>query len=101
MSSRARFQPTLPAPAMITYTTGSACRDHGLFQHVDRDGRGTDRLEALLAVPVRAPRVQDAHDHVVDAVAPARDLRHHEAGVVAVGADDEAVGLGDAGLGER
>src|SRR5436190_21347552 len=92
MSSRARFQPTLPAPAMITYTIGpSRQRQHGLLEHVDRHGRGADRRQPLLAVPLGAPRVEHAHDHALDAIAPLGDLGDHEIGVVAVGADDGGV----------
>src|SRR5262249_62227847 len=89
ISSRARFQPTFPAPAMITYTVRpSRQRLHGVLEHVDRHRRGADRGQALLAVPLGAPGIEHAHDHAVDAKAPATDLRHHQVGVVAVGAHD-------------
>src|SRR3954453_23974481 len=112
-SSRARFQPTLPAPAMITYTPRSRPRvaraaDRGLglaqggaLELVDRDRRRADGLQALLGVPGRAARVQDARDDLRHLEALVGDLRDHQVGVVAVGGRDEDVRLGDAGLLER
>src|SRR2546421_6493093 len=86
---------------MITYTDGSSCGGgHGLLEHLDGHGRGTDRLQPLLAIPLRAPRIQHADDHLLDAVAAARDLGDDQVRVVAVGRGDEGVGLRDPGLGE-
>src|SRR5947199_5643486 len=100
ISSRARFQPTFPAPAMITYTAASSCQGgHRVLEHVDRHGRGTDRRQPLLAVPLGASGIEHAHDHALDAVAPARDLGDHQVRVVAVGADEDDLRLGDARLG--
>src|SRR4051794_12489353 len=89
-SSRARFQPTLPAPAMITYTAGGSsllgplvagAADRGLrlaqrgaLEHVDRDRGRADGLQALLGVPGGAPRVQHAGDHPRHLEAAPRDL---------------------------
>src|SRR3954469_13816089 len=107
-SSRARFQPTLPAPAMITYTrrsrprvAGAADRGLGLAERgplelVDRDGGRAHGLQALLGVPGRAPGVQDARDDLRHLEALVGDLRHDEVRVVAVGGGDEDVRLADA-----
>src|SRR4051812_17788948 len=109
-SSRARFQPTLPAPATITYTAGlpGACglrrgelAERGPFELLDRDRRRADGLQALLGVPGGAPRIEHARDDLGDVEAPARDLGHHEVRVVAVGGRDEDVRLRHAGLLER
>src|SRR4051794_37276558 len=112
-SSRARFQPTLPAPAMITYTRRSRSRvagaaDRGLrlperrpLELVDGDRRRADGLQPLLGVPGRAPWIEHAGDDLGDLEALLGDLRHHEVRVVPVGGGDEHVRLGDARLLER
>src|SRR4051794_5082553 len=104
-SSRARFQPTLPAPATITYTLRRLrCLQRAqrrLLELLDGDRRRAHRLEPLLGVPRGAPRVEHAGDDLADVEAPARDLRHDEVGVVAVGGRDEDVGVRDPGLLER
>src|SRR3954454_10361835 len=104
ISSRARFQPTFPAPAMITYSPATVplgLRQRGGGELLDRDLRRADGVDALLAVPGRAPRVEDACDHLRHAEAELSDLRDDEVGVVAVGGGDEHVGLLDPGLRQR
>src|SRR4051794_28253500 len=113
ISSRARFHPTLPAPAMITYkpATSSFLGRHlagplplgqtlerRALELLDRDLRRADGLHALLAVPRRAARVEHARDHARDVEAPLRDLGDDEVRVVAVRGGDEDVGVLDAGL---
>ena len=83
-----RFRPTLPAPTMITYIRQTS---------VDATGPtaassisiafcvGQTVEQALLLVPLRAHRVEHAHDHLVDLEAALGDLRDHEVGVVPVG----------------
>src|SRR3954452_16245917 len=97
ISSRARFQPTLPAPAITTYMR---CLHlfQGALEHLDRVARRADRVEALLRVPLRPRRVHDAADHARHLVVLAGDLRDRQVRVVAVGRGDEDVGLLDAGL---
>src|SRR6188472_4373404 len=101
-SSRARFQPTLPAPTIRTYMASAGdpfeadLPAHRRLEQLDRGLRGTDRLEALLGVPARPGRVEDPHDHAVDVEAALGDLRDHEVGVVAVGRGHERVRLLDA-----
>ena len=53
-------------------------------------------MQALLAVPLGAVGIQDAHDHPAHLEAPLGDLAHHQVGVVAVCADDADVGALDA-----
>src|SRR5690606_21551502 len=88
-SSRARFQPTLPAPQTITYTAASSgsygIPQRGLLDEVDRVLRRADRVQALLGVPVGARRVEHAHDDARHLEAALGDLRDHEVRVVAVG----------------
>src|SRR5262245_44983923 len=120
-SSRARFQPTFPAPTMITYIRsliasgasfalswkesplGSAGRRLGSarllrggrpdlpLEHVDRDLRRANGVDALALVPVGSQRVEDPGDDLWDVVAALRDLRDHDVRVVAVGGVDERV----------
>src|SRR3954452_12021967 len=104
ISSRARFHPTLPAPATITYTSGprrGGVAECGLLELLDRDRGRADRVQPLLLVPARAARVEHAHDHLLDTEAAPGDLRDDEVRVVAVGGGDEDVGVLDAGLDER
>src|SRR5919198_1106389 len=120
-SSRARFQPTFPAPAMITYMGASSLvpsrrrgrlasalpsirgsgagparaagrRAHLRDEHFDRHRRRADRVHALALVPIRSQRVQDARDHRGDVEPPLRDLRDDDVGVVAIGGGDERLG---------
>src|SRR5689334_5255479 len=102
MSSRARFHPTLPPPAMITYISAllaDGAERRG--EHLDRVLGRADRVQPLLAVPRGAGGVHDAHDHLVDLIVLLGDLGDREVGVVAVGRRDEDVGLADPGLGQR
>src|SRR3954469_19762305 len=104
MSSRARFQPTLPPPTMRTYIAAAALAGlqvERLAEHVDRVLRGRDRLEPLLAVPGRARGVHDAAQHAADVEPALGDLADDDVRVVPVGRGDEAVGAVDAGLEQR
>src|SRR4051794_15893231 len=104
ISSRARFHPTLPAPAMITYSPATVplgLRQRGGGELLDGDLRGADRLHALFGVPGGAPWIEDARDHLRHPEAQLGDLRDDEVGVVAVGRGDEDVGLVHPGLGQR
>src|SRR4051794_39862627 len=86
-SSRARFQPTLPAPTTITYTPAVlSCGgvERGSLDEIDRVLRRTDRVQSLLGVPGGAARIEHAHDDARDVEAALRDLRDHEIGVVPV-----------------
>src|SRR3954466_10662698 len=100
ISSRARFQPTLPAPAMTTYMR---CLHlfQGALEHLDRVARRADRMQALLRVPLGPSRIHHAADHARHLVVLAGDLRDRQVRVVAVGGGDEHVGLLDARLAER
>src|SRR4051812_46532549 len=111
-SSRARFQPTLPAPQTITYIASSALfaragdglvrvTEGGPLELVDRDRGRADRVQPLLGIPRGAPRVEHADDHLGHLEAPLRQLRDDEIRVVAPRRRDEDVGLVDAGLHER
>src|SRR4051794_26397999 len=101
-SSRERFQPTLPAPATMTYMSGplvagtadggGRLAERGALELVDRDRGRAHGLEPLLGVPGGAPRVEHTRDHARDVEAPPRDLGHHEVRVVAVRGGDEDVG---------
>src|SRR3954447_17808104 len=95
MSSRARFQPTLPAPAMTTYTDSHS---QGALEHLDGEARRADRVQPLLGVPLGPRRVHHAHDDVRHLIALGRQLRDGEVRVVAVGRGDEHLGLLDARL---
>src|SRR3954467_6751461 len=98
MSSRARFQPTLPAPAMTTYM-GLHLLERAL-EHLDRVARRADRVQALFGVPLRARGIHHTHDDTRHLVVLRRDLADRQVRVVAVGRGDEHVGLLDAGLAE-
>src|SRR5690349_557727 len=99
MSSRARFHPTLPAPAMTTYM-GSDLLERAL-EHLDRVARRADGVQALLGVPLGPRGVHHAADHARHLVVLARDLRDRQVRVVAVGRGDEDVGLLDPRLAQR
>src|SRR3954447_21950970 len=103
MSSRARFHPTFPPPAMMTYTALPPLGDRaeGRREHLDGVLRRADRVQPLLLVPGGARRVHDAHDHAVDLVVALGDLRDGEVRVVAVGRGDEDLRLLHARLDER
>src|SRR4051794_9229379 len=100
MSSRARFQPTLPAPAMITYTRSRLRAERRLDDQLDRGLGGRDDVEAV-GVPRGARRVEDTGDDLGDLEAPLGDLRNHEVGVVPVRRGDEHVRAVDARLQQR
>src|SRR4051812_6528883 len=100
ISSRARFQPTFPAPTTTTYMELRRLQ-HGVLELRDRDLGRTHGLQPLLLVPRRTRGVEHAHHDVVDPEALLRDLRDDEVGVVAVGGGDERVGAVDAGLDQR
>src|SRR3954462_15477366 len=100
MSSRARFQPTLPPPTMRTYISRSPDlgQVEGDAEHVDRVLGRRDRLEALLGVPHGPGRVHNARQYAIDLEAPLGDLGDDDVGVVAVRGGDECVGALDPGL---
>src|SRR5215218_1945021 len=109
ISSRARFQPTLPAPTTSAYTLPAPSMSAGYaleadlatnggFEQLDRGLRRTDRLEPLLGVPLGPARIEHAHDHAVDIEAALSDLGDHEVGVLTVGRGDEGVCLLDSRL---
>src|SRR5829696_3384330 len=107
-SSRARFQPTLPAPTTMMYISGlsSGCPAfgaiaHGALEHVDRDPGRADGLQALALVPLGPQRIQDAGDDGRHLVAALGDLRDDDVGVVAVRRGDEGVRFLDPGRDER
>src|SRR5919205_1651828 len=99
ISSRARFQPTFPAPAITTYMPLHLFQRS--LEHLDGVARRADRVQALLGVPLGARRVHDAADHARHLVVLAGDLRDRQVRVVAVGGGDEHVGLLDARLAQR
>src|SRR4051794_7714820 len=79
-SSRARFQPTLPAPTMITYMRSLTYRmrgglSHLARQHVDRHPRWADRVQALRLVPLRPVGIEDPRDHRRNLEAALGELR--------------------------
>src|SRR4051794_7792102 len=100
MSSRARFQPTLPAPAMITYTRSGPRPEGRLDHHVDRGLRRRDDVHPV-GVPGGARRVEHAGHDLRHLEPLLGDLGDHEVGVVPVRRGDEHVGAIDAGLGQR
>src|SRR4051794_35670371 len=99
MSSRARFQPTLPAPAITTYTALHLLER--ALEHLDRVARRADRVQALLGVPLRARGVHHAHDDPRDLVVLGGDLGDRQVRVVPVRGGDEHIGLLDPGLAQR
>src|SRR5436190_4866077 len=97
ISSRARFHPTFPAPAMITYICRllrSGCEDD-LSGFVDGVLGGTDRQQALPGVPGGARGVGDADNHLGYVESALGDLRDHQVGVVSAGGGHEHVGVLD------
>src|SRR4051794_10705564 len=98
ISSRARFQPTFPAPAMTTYMALHLLER--ALEHLDRVARRADRVQALLGVPLRARGVHDAHDDTRHLVMLRGDLADRQIRVVAVRRGDEHVGFLDARLAE-
>src|SRR4051794_19384967 len=96
ISSRARFQPTLPAPAMTTYMALHLLER--ALEHLDRVARRTDRVQALLGVPLRAGRIHDTHDDTWHLIVLCSDLGDRQVGVVAVRGGDEHVRVLDPGL---
>src|SRR4029450_9577027 len=96
MSSRARFQPTFPPPAMITYTALHLLQ--GLLEHQDRVARGADRADALLGVPLGPGGVHHPAQDAWHLVLATRDLGDREVRVVAVRGCDEDDALLDPGL---
>src|SRR2546423_9116237 len=102
MSSRARFQPTLPAPAMITYTgpLTSSWRQHQILGLVDRHLRRADREQPLLGVPAGAARIRDPHHDARNLEPALRDLSDDQVRVVTTRGGQEHVGLLDARLDE-
>src|SRR5918999_4803313 len=90
ISSRARFQPTLPAPTISTYMAlprhpfEANLASHGRLEQLDRRLRRADRLQALLGIPARPGGVEHPHHDTLDVEAALRDLGDHQVGVVAV-----------------
>src|SRR5918996_5375527 len=101
MSSRARFQPTLPAPTIRTYISLSGnpfeadLAPHRRLEQLDRGLRRADRLKSLLRVPARPRRVEHAHHDPLHVEAALRDLRDDQIGVVSIRGGDESVRLLD------
>src|SRR5215210_89093 len=96
MSSRARFHPTLPPPAMMTYTALDLSQR--LLEHQDGVARRADRADALPGVPLGAGGVHHTAQDAGDLELAHGDLGDREVGVVAVGGGDEDVGVLDARL---
>src|SRR3954470_15048816 len=90
ISSRARFPPTLPAPAMTTYMPLHLLER--ALEHLDRVARRADRVQALLGVPLGAGGIHHTHDDSRDLVVLGGDLGYRQVRVVAVGRGDEHVG---------
>src|SRR4051812_9675196 len=65
ISSRARFQPTLPAPTTIMYIASRRLH-HGGLEHLDRNLGWAYRAQPLLLVPLGARRVEHPDDDVAD-----------------------------------
>src|SRR5918999_100103 len=107
ISSRARFQPTLPAPTIRTYMALSGhpfeadLASHGRLEQLDRRLGGAHRLEALLGVPARPGGVEHPHHDPLDLEAAPRDLRDHQVGFVPARGGDEGARLLDAGRQQR
>src|ERR1039458_2363344 len=99
ISSRARFHPTFPAPAMITYICSElpSGREHDLLGLIDGVLRWTDRVQALLGVPGGAGRIGHPHHDPGNVEAPLGELGDDEIGVVTPGGGHEHVGVVDAG----
>src|SRR5947199_3280086 len=104
ISSRARFHPTFPAPAMITYmrfAPSSSAAQHDLGRLIDRDLRGRHGVQPLLAIPGGAGRIGDAHHHPPDLEASLGNLGDDQVRVVPAGGGDKNVGVLDPGLQQR
>src|SRR5918996_3787113 len=103
MSSRARFQPTLPAPTIRTYMALSGnpfeadLAPHRRLEQLDRGLRRADRLKPLLGVPARPRRIEHAHHDPLHVEAAPGDLRDDQVGVVSIRGGDESVRLLDPG----
>ena len=82
----------------VTFAPGMLAGAHRLDQRVDRRLRRADGAEPPRRVEVRARGIEDADDDAVDAEALLGDLADDDVRVVAVGGDDDGVGLLDAGL---
>src|SRR5262249_5688836 len=100
MRVRARLEPTLPPPAIRTYmrlAERALVRADGRGDGLDRArGRAHD-VEPARGVEVGARRVEHADDdrrHVEELLC---DLSDHDVRVVAVGGDDDGVGVLDPG----
>ncbi len=76
-------------------------RPRGVHQAVDGDARRAHGVEAALRVELRARRVEHAHDDAAHVEALLRDLADDDVRVVAVGGDDDGVGVLDAGLAQE
>src|SRR6476660_3052728 len=99
-SATARFEPTLPPPAISTYMRSHPPRGGAdrLGHDVDRPRRRAHRLQPLGQVERRPGRVEHPADNAGAAEPGLRDLGDHDVGVVPVGRDHGGVGLGDPGL---
>src|SRR6185437_6232284 len=81
---------------------GLACRDlagaRGVQQLADRGLRRADRTQAERAVEVGPSRIEDAHDDTLVVEPLHRHLGDDEVRVVAVGGDDDCIGVFDTRL---
>ena len=102
-SERVRFAPTLPPPAIRTYIrrVASSASRTALDERLDRGRRRADDAQAARRVELRARRVEHADDHRRHLEVLLGRLRDHEVRVVAVGRDDDGVGLLDPGLAQE
>src|SRR5581483_1130770 len=83
ISSRVRFQPTLPAPTMITYTVPCPLSGERRTRRLlDRFLRRTDRMQSLLRVPSSSAGVRHSDDHAGNVETLLGDLRDHQVGVI-------------------
>ena len=98
-----RFAPTFAAADDddVHQAGASSYVEHGLDQRADGPRGRTDRAQAERVVERRAAGVEHAHDDVRDAEALLGDLRDDEVRVVAVGGDDDGVGVLDPGLAQH
>src|SRR6185503_4159540 len=96
-SATARFEPTLPPPAIRTYMRSHPPRGGAdrLGHDVDRPRRRAHRLQPLGQVERRAGWVEHAADDTRAAKPVLRDLGDHDVGVVTVGRDHRRVGFAD------
>src|SRR5262249_25144677 len=101
ISVRARFDPTFPPPAMRTYirlAQSPFAGAHCLGQGLDRARGRADDVEAARGVELGARMVEDADDDRGDGELLLRHLADDDVRVVAVGRDDNGVGIFDAGI---